>query len=101
MLGAICDIVATNVLAISFLFFVMMRYDLLHGKNPVPGTITALIHEHPLLYAVQILIGVSCSVFGGYIAGRLTKHGELLNGLLSSFLCVGSGVYSLIAAKGA
>ena len=54
-----------------------------HGSNPA-----------------QILIGLFCSVFGGYLAGRLAKHEELVNGLLASFLCVGIAVYSSIAAKG-
>jgi len=41
----------------------------------------------------------ACSVLGGYIAARLAKHDELLNGLLSSFLCVSLAVYTIASGK--
>jgi hypothetical protein len=99
LVGGICDIVATNILAIPFVVFVMVRFDLV-GKISAPGTITALIHEHPPLYAIQILIGTVCSVLGGYVAARLAKHDELLNGTLSCYLCVGIGIYSSAVGSG-
>jgi hypothetical protein len=34
------------------------------------------------------LAGLVCSALGGYVAAWFSKHDELLNGGLSSFLCV-------------
>ncbi len=39
------------------------------------------------------------SVLGGYIGALIAKHDELLNGALSSFLCVLSGVYALFTGS--
>ena len=35
-------------------------------------------------------------MLGGYVSARIAKHAEVLNGALSSILCVGSGVYAVI-----
>jgi hypothetical protein len=42
-----------------------------------------------------------CSVLGGYVAARIAKRGELLNGALSAYLCIGVGVYGMIAGHSA
>ena len=46
-----------------------------------------------------LLVGLACSVLGGYVAAWLAKHDELLNGGLSSFLCVGLGIYTMASGK--
>jgi drug/metabolite transporter (DMT)-like permease len=51
------------------------------------------------LYGLQLTIGLACSVLGGYVAARVAKHDELLNGLLSSFLCIAIGVISIFSGK--
>ena len=35
-----------------------------------------------------------------YVAARIAKHHELLNGLLSSFLYAAMGLYSILLGKG-
>lgn len=45
---------------------------------------------------IEMILGLTCSVFGGYIAGRIAKQDKLLNGLLSSWLCTVLGVFGLI-----
>ncbi len=97
LVGGIVDIVATNLLVIPFFIYVIVKYGLFH--KPAVQTITAVIHGNPSLYAVQLLIGFSCTALGGYISALLAKHDELLNGSLSSFLGVALGVYSLITGK--
>lgn len=47
----------------------------------------------------QLGIGLACSVLGGYVAARLAKHDELLNGTLSSILCVALGVFTISAGR--
>jgi hypothetical protein len=55
----------------------------------------AAMRANPLLYGLESLISLACSVLGGYVAARVAKHDELLNGLLASFLSVSLGVHSL------
>jgi hypothetical protein len=98
LIGGVTDVVATNVLAIPLVVYVMVRYNLLHAPDG-PAQITSAIHANPAIYGAQLLIGVGCSVLGGYIAAWIAKHDELLNGLLSSYLCTAIGLYSVLAGK--
>ncbi len=94
--GGITDIVATNVLAVPLIVYVIAAFGLSHlppGRMSVE--IMAAIHDHWPLRLVQAATGVGCSILGGYVAARLAKHDELLNGVLSSFLCVAIGIYSI------
>jgi len=65
-----------------------------------PEQLQAALHANTFLYVLQLLIGFGCSALGGYVAAWLAKHDELLNGSLSSFLCVAFGIYGLVAGKG-
>jgi hypothetical protein len=49
-------------------------------------------------YMWAILLGSACSILGGYVAARIAKRSEILNGALSAILCVGFGLYAF--AKG-
>jgi hypothetical protein len=46
-------------------------------------------------------LGGLCSVLGGYVSARIAKHDEILNGALSSILCIGFGVYALLGGGAA
>lgn len=41
------------------------------------------------------------SVLGGYVAARISKRDEVLNGTLSSILCVSSALYAFISGTAA
>jgi hypothetical protein len=58
-----------------------------------------VIHGNVPLYVGQLLVGLACSVLGGYVAAWLAKHDELLNGGLSCFLCVALGIYTMASGK--
>ena len=73
--------------------------DTLKDLPQVQTAVTAAIRASPFLYGLQSVIGLACSVLGGYVAARVAKHDELLNGLLASSLPVVLGVYSLAADK--
>jgi len=51
------------------------------------------------LYLTQIALGLACSVLGGYIAAVIAKRAGMLNGGLSSFLCVSLGIFSMASGK--
>jgi fructose-specific phosphotransferase system IIC component len=46
------------------------------------------LHANPILYASQLFIGLARSILGGYVAARIAGREELLNGTLSSWLCI-------------
>jgi hypothetical protein len=97
-MGGITDVVATSILAIPVVVYVMVKFDLLRTPHD-PSAITNAIHASPSLYGLQLLIGFGCSVLGGYVAAWIAKHDELLNGALSSSLCIAIGVYSFARGK--
>jgi hypothetical protein len=101
LVGGITDVGATIILGVPLaLIFVVAKVDFVHmPKDQVQAAVAAAIHGNTFLYAVQVLIGAACSVLGGYVAARIAKHDELLNGALSSFLCIGMGLYSVVGGK--
>jgi hypothetical protein len=99
LIGGITDVVASNLLAIPLVVYVMVKYDLLHAPK-VSAAIASSIHSNAWLYGLQVAIGLGCSLLGGYVAAWTSKHDELLNGLLSSFLCTAFGIYSALSGKG-
>ncbi len=100
VLGGIVDIVSSILLAIPFSLYVTLHIDLSNvPKDRVASTINAATQANIPLYLTELLIGLACSVLGGYVAARLAKQDELLNGALSSFLCVALGIYTITAGK--
>jgi fructose-specific phosphotransferase system IIC component len=98
VIGGFTDVVATTILAIPLAIYVMNKYDLSHASNGA-AAIDSSIHSSAWLYGLQLAIGLGCSVLGGYVAARIAKHDELVNGLLSSFLCTAIGIYSVLLGK--
>jgi len=96
--GGIADVVLSSLLTIPVVIYVIVKYNLLHSPNG-SAAIASSIHSSPLLYGLQLTIGLGCSVLGGYVAAWIARHDEPLNGLLSSFLCVAIGVYSVFSSK--
>lgn len=81
LLGAITDTLGSAIIGILAAILVILMSRHLH----VPREI---FHRYGILYATLALIGLVFSALGGYIAAFIAKHDELLNGGLSSFLCV-------------
>ncbi len=98
VIGGITDVVASSVLALPVVIYVMVKSDVLHSAKG-STTIASSIHSSAWLYGLQLGIGLGCSVLGGYVAAWMAKHDELLNGLLSSFLCTAIGVYSVLSGN--
>ena len=96
--GGITDTVASTVLALPVIIYVMVKYDFSHSATG-PAAIAFSIHSSAWLYGLHLGIGFGCSALGGYVAARMAKHDELLNGLLSSFLCIAIGVFSAMSGK--
>jgi hypothetical protein len=100
LVGGIVDVVTTFMLELPLAVYMVVRFGLAHvPKGSAQASMAAVLHSHPLLYSIQVLIGVACSLLGGYVAGWLAKHDERLNGMLSSYLCVLMGIYSIVVGK--
>lgn len=95
-IGSVTDIVATNLITIPIVIYVMATRDF--SSVPEEQLSTAIfqaMQNDTVIFAVQLILASLCSVLGGYLAARIAKRNELLNGALASILCVGSGVYGL------
>jgi uncharacterized membrane protein YfcA len=100
LIGGIVDIVASVVLGLPFALYVMLKVDLSHTPNAqASAAVTAAIHGNVPMYVAQLLVGLACSVLGGYVAAWLAKHDELLNGALSSVRCVALSIYTFSTGK--
>jgi len=98
VVGGIVDVVASLVLDMPFGFYAALHVDLSNvPKARMESTINAATQANIPLYVTELLIGLACSVLGGYVAARLAKQDELLNGALSSFLCVVLGIFTMAA----
>jgi hypothetical protein len=95
--GAIMDMVATFVLVIPLTFYEMSRHHLLKLQLPpdqAQAAVKAAFAGDITWQLTGFLIGAVGSVIGGYMAGKIAKHNEMLNGSLTCVLCVGFGLIS-------
>jgi putative membrane protein (TIGR04086 family) len=100
LIGGIVDIVSSGLLGIPLAVYALSKIDMTHTpKDQLGDAISAVNHASPWLYATELLVGLLCSVLGGYVAAWLAKHDELLNGTLSSLLCLAVGFYSIALGK--
>jgi hypothetical protein len=89
VIGGITPICAPIILAIPLVIY----FEIAPPKEGSSGPNGWL---YWLLYST---IGLGRFAFGGYVAARIAKHDELLNGLLSSFLCTAISIYSILLGK--
>jgi hypothetical protein len=103
VVGGVIDIVATVILTLPLVVAYAIPTEVtgtLKDLLQAQAAVMASIRASPFLYGLQSAIGLACSVLGGYVAARVAKHDELLNGLLASSLPVALGVYSLVTDEG-
>jgi hypothetical protein len=94
--GSIVDIVLSTLLAFPLGLYAISKVDFANTpKDQIQATTSEALRRNAPLEAVQVLIGMGCSVFAGYLAASIAKHDELLNGALSSIFCVALGIFSI------
>ncbi|MGL4410282.1 MAG: hypothetical protein ACRCTU_18000 [Zoogloea sp.] len=97
IIGSVVDIIATNLVAIPVFLYAALSHNLAAlPKEQVSAALMQVLRSDPVIFSTQLLLGSLCSVLSGYVAARIAKGHEVLNGALASFLCVGSGVYALL-----
>jgi hypothetical protein len=97
-IGNITDIVATNVVLLPVTLYIMAGAL---GGSPSGNPVTGILARSALFIVASSVLGGLCSVLGGHVSARIAKHDHLLNGALSSILCIAIGVYGLILGSSA
>jgi hypothetical protein len=92
----VVDIVATNVAVMPLFVGVMVAQSSAAKPALTDQAIAAAMQSSPLLFSAALVLGCLCSILGGWAAARLAQRAESLHGALSSFLCVGLGIYAWI-----
>ncbi len=97
IIGSILDIVASNVIAIPLMLYVTFTHNLAAiPKDQLSAAFIHFMRDDPVVFSIWMLLGSLCSILGGYVAAHIAQRHQLLNGALASFLCVGSGLYTLL-----
>ncbi|TAK61705.1 hypothetical protein [Methylobacter sp.] len=95
VIGSVADIALSGVLGMAILS------SAVPATNVSPEVYQQLTEQAMLndlrLFFYVFLSGSACSILGGYIAAKIAKRAELLNGALASFLCVSFGIESLVS----
>jgi hypothetical protein len=100
IVGSIADIVGSNVWGIIITLYVISSYHLLHTPPAqMTSSIMHIFKTDPFVFSANMIVGGFFSIFGGYIGALIAKHDELLNGALSSILCVCSGIYAIVTGS--
>lgn len=96
--GAVADFFVTNVLFVIFANLVAIGYDVTNARPDwAEYVVVNAIRDNPILFAGQTLLGIACSVLGGYIAARVAGIDEVENAFAASLLTVALNVYIMIA----
>lgn len=95
------DFVATNVLYMPIVIAARFRIHApqLSGHE-LPAALLQVIETTPLLHIANVGSGLASCALGGYVAARIAKGHEVLNGALSAWLGVTLTVYNLVARSG-
>ena len=95
LIGGIVDVGLSFVLGIPLSVYVILKVASLHlPKAQIHDAISGINREMPIFLG-QMVLGIVCSILGGYLAARIAKHDEMLNGAMSSWFCLLVAFYAL------
>jgi putative membrane protein (TIGR04086 family) len=94
LIGSLLDILVSFVLGV---FLGISIASGIHQHSLAPAASQAAIHTaiHDARW-VYLAFGLMSSMLGGYIAAKIAKHDELLNGACSSVFCVALGIFTMV-----
>jgi hypothetical protein len=77
--------------------------DTAHSAAPgaAAGSPTEILMGRTVFLIWSGILGGLCSILAGCISARIAKYDDVLNGALSSILCIGSGVYTVLSGGAA
>lgn len=95
VLGGIVDIVATWILSIPLLVVASAQLHLTQlSASERTAALMKAMGPGSSFYLIGLVLGGACSALGGYVAARIARREERLNGAFSAWLCMASGLYS-------
>jgi hypothetical protein len=95
LFGGITDVGLSMILGMPIGIYAGLKVSIAHTPTAqVHSAVLAILHR-PEVYLTELIIGFACSVLGGYVAATLARHDEILNGCLSSILCVLEGIWTI------
>jgi hypothetical protein len=97
-IGNIVDVVSSYIVGFSVATYVLMS-----SAASVKDLEAAdqLVRASGVFWFWSVILGSLGSVLGGYVAARIARHDDVLNGALSSTVCVGATVYALVSGGAA
>jgi hypothetical protein len=95
-IGNVVDIVASNVVMVPVVIYLVASAKTGSPPDHGAGSATEALKTSNVFLAASTILGGLCSILGGYVSARIAKHDEVLNGALSSVLCIGFGVYGVV-----
>lgn len=98
-IGNVADIVSTNIIGALLAALVLVSSA---PSGLADSSAAAQVLMASSFYRVSaFILGALCSVLGGYVSARIARHDDVLNGALSSILCIGFGIYALFSGNAA
>lgn len=92
LVGGIVDILAANVVALVVFTAVALATVAAGGAPANQSAFGPTLLANPIVMTPVSVCGAIASILGGYVAARLARHDELLNGASSAWLCIASGL---------
>jgi hypothetical protein len=87
VIGNLTDVAATIVFGLPLAIYAILTVHVARiPPENARSAFSVLFHEGSILYFSQLLVGVGCSVLGGYVAGRIARCNEVTAGIFSSLL---------------
>jgi hypothetical protein len=96
IVASLFDIIASQLFALLGVTIVLLAIFGNHAAPLDAERVNALLRESVSLRAGLIVIGAAVSIVAGYLAAWIAKRGALVNGGLSSVLCVALGLYGVL-----
>ena len=98
VIGNIVDIVSTNIAVLPIMMYLLISSG---PSGDTANSVTQVLMASSVFRVSSIILGALCSVLAGYVSARIAKHDEVVNGALSSILCVVGGLYSVLSGSAA
>ena len=87
LVGAASDLVLTLILSSLLEIWVFATTDLAHlPREQAQASLAAAMSGPSPLYIAQLVVGLACSVLGGFIAAALARERHVLNSVLAGVL---------------
>jgi len=97
VIGGLTDVFLSFLLGMAL---IVLLFVLRIPRDEIHAAISAASRQQGMLWDVQLGIGFLCSALGGFVAARIARRNELLNGVLSSFLCISIGLFEIATSEG-